>query len=266
MMDLLVSNTNGNGWIFPIGSFILPTSPCSVLPASIIGKPLGLHQYWNDFFSLAVLFDVGKRIATFVATFLVWRIICNLGMLAVNLSLLVSTYCLHESLKVFKNFEDKPGIDFQQVCTTYREVRLMCGLYNDHHKNTIQLGFVVMGPLTLSISLFLVITRWDILGAPALFIFSNLIGIFGAMIMLIFRYSVKIYSTSNTLREVIFKQEIFKDNMQTRQKRKENVRRWKSMTDIKLYFGESSYFENLTCLKLLDFSIGMAINLILLGV
>lgn len=142
----------------------------------------------------------------------------------------------------------------------------MCGLYNDNHKNTIQLGFVVMAPATLAISLFLVITRGDVLGAPALFIFSNLIATFGAMIMLIFQYSVKIYTTSKFVREVILKQRTSMDGMQTRRKRKENLKRWKRMPDMKPFFGESNYFDNLTCLVLLDFSIKIAINLILLGV
>lgn len=180
--------------------------------------------------------------------------------------MLVSTFCLHATLELFKTHVINRQNTFHITCKIYREIQLICGLYNEYHKHTIQFGFVLMAPLTLAISAFLVISRWQVLSSMALVIFLNFVVTMAAIIMLIFRYAVKVHTSSKLIRKVLCRRELVRLVHTEYGKRRLNMKYWRSMVDLKVYFGGSNFFDRITCLVLLDFSIGLAINLILVSV
>lgn len=126
------------------------------------------------------------------------------------------------------------------------------------------MGFVLMGPATLAISLFLVVTRWNTLDAPALAIFLNFVVTMINIIVLNFQFATNIFSTSYNLKSSYCHGYIAGYFYNSR-KRRLNKRCWNTFQVLKVNFFGSNFFDKNTCLVLLDYSFDKAIELILLS-
>ncbi len=266
MVKRILSNIHGNGFVFSAAAFAFPATSWGILPISLFGLISTLWPDLHTFTNLLPPFNLIERLCSFIVTYVVWRIVCNLGILSVVISMLVATFSLHATLEIFKRQVFYGTATFYATYKIFREIQLICGLYNEYHKHSVQFGFVLMAPATLAISTFLVISRWEVLDSLALVIFSNFMVTMAAIIILIFRYAVKVYTSSKFIREVVCKREMVTLFRTEYGKRKLNVKMWKSLVDLKVYFGGRNYFDRMTCLVLLDFAIGMAINLMLVSV
>lgn len=132
------------------------------------------------------------------------------------------------------------------------------------YQHTVFLGMSIMGPATLSVSLYLLASRWETLDATALGIFINLVASMTMVVVLVFRYASKLFAFSQKIKATHANGHL----LQLLVDEKVNVRLlrryWESYSVLKDRFFGTNFFDQTTTLVLLDFSLGMAINLILL--
>ncbi len=144
----------------------------------------------------------------------------------------------------------------------YREIQLLCQLYNFNFKQTVIFGYVTVAPTSLSVCLYLLISRWSLdLDATSFLVFLNLSLFCASIILFVFHYAVKVYSTSSHMKASNYLVNL--GRLKKTHSVKIETRYFRSLTALKIRFFFSNYFEAKTPLVILDLSVIAAINLAL---
>lgn len=244
----------GNCLLFGVTGWLVPNAPWNFIPFPISSE--------ND-----LQFPVKTAIA--VHTYVGWRVGGNIANINVAFCLLASCFSLNSNLIAFRRILRLSSLntDFSKLCQIYREIQILVDIYNNVFKQPIILGYVTVAPISLSVCSYLVISQWYTLDTSTFLVFVSLGMLSISIITLVFQYAVDIFSTSESLVACrCWGINSRRDGNFQGYRRSSRLAKMylKSMPKVKIRFLSSNFFESQTPLVILDFSISLAINLVLL--
>lgn len=212
-----------------------------------------------------ILGDLSRRLASFLWVYITSYVNQNLYMIVIILSFLVAPSSMLLMLIAWKKLLKLKGTKMDKIVSMYRETQLLVWYYNDLHKLGIIPAIIVLLVAGLPVATSCIVSTWKKVDTPTAAVLGVMIVISVEIILLAFHLPLKIYATTKHLLPtpaISFARPILSLN---KQDTRIMNRYWRSFPLLKIYFFESNYFENDTPLVILNFSIGCAINLILLG-
>lgn len=192
-------------------------------------------------------------ILSFWYTYISAKKLANLSLLHVTVSFLASFFSLRCSLILLKCRSGNVQL--------FREIQLLCRLYNSVHQHHIIPGTVIIGVMIYTVCLYTLVISWSHLDLKTLLIFSNSLAIGTAIILACFHLACRINTESKQFLETW---NTFKEIKGGSKRKLAILRRYtKSIQPLKIYFFESNFFERMTPVVILNFAMTAAINLIL---
>lgn len=161
-------------------------------------------------------------------------------------------------------FHEKGEVD--GTVLMFREIQLLCNLYNGIHQHQLIPGVMIITVLGASVSLFAMVSGSASMDVTTVLIFGN--GFVNAIgtTFLCFYFAAKLFTESKelTIKHGCMEQggELILAGEGVRQKRLLK-RYWRSFPCLKIFFFERNFFECSTPLVILGFSMNFAINMIL---
>lgn len=262
---------------FPILSFglacsvaVYPSAPWKLIPVSISEKFSN-----SDFcqFGSNILGQLIMRAITFWHTYIVISVNLNHYFVLATLAFFSAQGSLYYMILAFRGILETGAHSYKyqnrldSIVRIYREIQLLCWDYNSIHKLAVIPPLLILGVMGISVSLFVIAylsKSGDIMG---ILIFCNVLANSIWVILLWFHLALSLHNESRRLLKSGVHTQVNQDNLILQSKREEErllLRYWKSFPVLKIYFFESNFFESSTPLVILNFSMGCAINLILL--
>lgn len=153
--------------------------------------------------------------------------------------------------------------EFYSNVLKFREINVLLNIYNDIASFYIMPAYILIGTTGFFFSLYAVVARLDELDIGTIAIFSSALAVSGAEVVGCFHWAKKINSDSKLMRKNAFPVNGTVVDWSL-YKRKMGKRYFKSFPELRVYFG-NNFFERVTPLVMLDFSINQALSLILMG-
>lgn len=250
-----------------VSTAIWPLCPWRIIPAFVLNELSNMEDIIGH---LSV--DLLKRTLSFVFTYL--GIYHNIGQFMIQTVL--SSFGAQSSLffmvlawkrLISKSHHSQFPNSMDSVVRMFRETQLLCSSFNDIHKLHVNPQIILIGVTGLAMSLFMLVSSGESMNVQSALIFGDLMLITAAVIFLTFYFAVKVYEESKTvlMSKLFVVKHYGKFATVNGMKIQKAIRRyWRSFPVLKIFFFESNFFENGTPLVFFDFSIGCAINLILL--
>lgn len=245
---------------------IRPYSPWRFLPVGILNgfSKVGIGK--------GLISEIVRRTVSFLFTYLTLHICVNHHLTMAATTFLSAQSSLFWTILAFKRFLvsninhklDVPARNMVRIIALFREIQIIFGLFNNVHKCLVMPPFILLGSMTASVSIFVLVTALGSLDIQTTLIFGNLLLIGLAFILLVFHIAVKIFAESNyVLRSQIWCRGNSSFLLSTRHRK--TIRTcWRSFRSFKIFIFHGNFFECSTPLVILDFSMGFAVNLILL--
>lgn len=238
---------------------------CTIAPTGLWGHlPKALFQVeWGgeDWIALPVV----QKLGSFCYTYFIVTTIINHMVLDSCLVIIATTYCLLSTLIAFER-------SFHQMknrskgITMYREIQLLCAIYNELNKGGIIQAFILIPVVTLSVALTTSLGHFDQIDTVSFCAFMDAAGISLLWICTCFHFAMKIFARS----EDILKKKLWSwnDSNPSENARNGSTKIWKadwrSMPVVKIFFFGNNFFEKSTQLVILDFVINNTVTLMLL--
>ncbi|ODM89341.1 hypothetical protein Ocin01_17341 [Orchesella cincta] len=248
--------------LFTLSIFLKPKVPWNITP------PFLLHSLRK----VSVPLEICREIIIIWGNYVCWRTLLNFDMLASALNILIGNYAMKYLLIAYqRNLEyitKSYSLTTKDVINTvkvYREIQLISKLFNETHKKSFILIFIAGTSMCVVVSSYCLIRQFSNMDLAALVSFSISLIIPTIVILICFRFSACVFAECSTtlkkhqgmsmvaaLRETVGCSGLIK-------------RYWKSYPVVKVKFFSDNFFEGETPLVLYQFSIDMAIDLILIG-
>lgn len=192
-----------------------------------------------------------RMLLNFLYTYISTKKMANLAMLHVTINFLASFFSLHCFIIFMKQ-------RFKNV-QMYREVQLLCRLYNAVHQHHIIPGTLIIGIMLFTVCIYTLVSSWSQLDLKLLLIFSNALAIGTGVILFSFHLAARVNSES----EQFLRSGLTHAEWKGGKRWGILKRQWRSLPVLRIYFFEHSFFERMTPLVILNFAITISINLIL---
>lgn len=242
---------------FPISVAFFPFAPWRHVPAGIL-RSISIINISGSLFT-QILVKVTQGCISFAYSYAVVYLCTNRYLLLIILSIFASQASLIYMVHAFKIRVTKRN-QIQNSVRMYREIQLLCSLFNELHKLHVIPASILIAMVGTSVSLFMLVSRRVDKDFQITFLFGNCLVLGIAVILLGFHFAVKLYSDN---RNLLILQPYLR-NTKTSTERRMMRKYWRSLPLLKIFFFQSNFFESTTPLVILDFSMNLAINLILL--
>lgn len=238
---------------------VFPMSPWRLVPTGILKQFLKIE--------VTIFAGIMQRAISFVYTFLV----IYLAIIRYFLLTAVTIFYAQGSMIFMVLASKKVGAftitqKLKTLVSMQREIQLLCQIYNDIHKRNVIPLVIILGVISNSFSLYILVSNWTCINLQISVIFGNCVIVAFGIILLAFHLAVKLYIESKNL----FRLHMFQNNFRCEEnsllRRKDKIlikKYWRSFTDLKIFFFEANFFEGSTPLVILAFSMNCAVNLIL---
>ncbi|CAL8132157.1 unnamed protein product [Orchesella dallaii] len=230
--------------------------PC--LPATV--QYILLQECGND--SLNYIFNLVFKFILLVFTNWLFLFTCTGVFLEYGFYSYIHCYCLLHYLKILKKRLELNSsvLSTQDVYKIYRQVQLLAFCYNDIHKRILTMVTTALLQFVCIIGLFALIKFGGELIQPQFLMFAGLV----------VESVLYIFDSEGGVKASVFSAS--KDLLHSRNcvsiginQNSKWVRRFtKSLPVLKIQFGSGNYFDELTPLVLIDFSINQTVSLLLM--
>lgn len=151
------------------------------------------------------------------------------------------------------------------VVLIHGQFQILARIYNNMMQMTITPTYVVLSPLLFSTAVYSLVLLGTSIDMASLITLVITLSISMSQNFVGFYFAIQVFKESSSIfnRKLIF-QNMKGNPKENRYFQKMVTRYWKSFPLIKIYFFHGSFFEDCTCLVLLDFSVNQAVNLLLL--
>lgn len=236
-----------------------PLVPWSIMPNSFLNVFCGKKE-------CSITTEIFRRLFLFIYSYITMKLMVNLAAMIILLSLLIPTFCIFACLKTlhWSLLQAKLKKDLIRNVQIYRQVQLLCGLYNKIHRRFLLPGIIVSAMCCFSIPGFIVATRFDQLDLSATMIFGNATSVAVCLMIGCFYFAAQFNEICISVFES-FKRKLVScdkgcgNNREAKIARKYVV----SLYPLRIQFGQN-YFHRLSPLVFLDISADLLIQLILL--
>ncbi len=146
----------------------------------------------------------------------------------------------------------------------YREFQVLVGSYNTLLKPFLTPSYVILSPLLFCAATYTLILMGSRLDLVSISIMSICVVGSLAMNLICFHFAVELFKRSRSLkqREVGLGKRIVSGE-RSRVTKLSKVY-WRSFPQMRIYFSDGNFFEDMTCFVILDFSVNQAVSLILM--
>lgn len=250
---------------------IRPLSPWRMVPAIVLEKISQINLVGNGSW---IISEILQRSISFIYTYVAFYLCINEYLIATVLSYFSAQCSMVYMIIALKrmlngdsshfSFKERGKLD--TIVGMYRETQLFCSYYNRIHKICFNPPLIIIGITGTAVSLFMLVSYGGNLDAKSALMLGDLLVVCVGHIMLTFDFGVKLYiESSDLLTSKAYARNCGKSTFLQSPKDRIAVRRyWRSFPILKTYFFQSNFFESTTPLVLLNFAMGLAINLILL--
>lgn len=145
----------------------------------------------------------------------------------------------------------------------YRQFQVLVGAYNTLLKTFLTPSYVILSPLLFCAATYTLILMGSRLDVVSLSIMSISLVVSLAMNLICFHFAVELFKKSRLLkgREAALGRRM--RNSERSRVTKLSKIYWKSFPQMRIYFSDVNFFEDVTCFVILDFSVNQAVSLIL---
>ncbi len=221
-----------------------------------------LNNVCNEFTGWNIISKMFTRICLFTYSYITMKLMVNLAAYIILISTLIPTFCIYACLKsVHRQLKQaKFPKDILQSLQLYREVQLLCRMYNSIHKNILLPGEIFSAICCFSIPAFVLITRWAQLDLTAMLIFTNATNVAICLMLGCFHFAAQLNDKSQLVIHTLKRKlEKCKFSFQVRTL-KMHVR---ILNPLRIQF-MGNFFDSLTPVVIIKFSVDLLVQLILL--
>lgn len=158
--------------------------------------------------------------------------------------------------------EDIRKDSFQKIGLVYREIQLLCKLYGELFQNQLIGGYVLETPMVFVVCAYILIANWSQLPSVAKFVLANAVLMCIGIFLYVFHFAVKVYTESNTMKKTACNGNLV--TFTNGRGGKLAKRYWKSMPIVKVGIFNGNFFDEVTPLVILQFSVSTTTNLVLM--
>lgn len=146
----------------------------------------------------------------------------------------------------------------------YRHFQVLVGTYSTLLKPFLTPSYVILSPVVFCAATYTLILMGSRLDVVSFSMMSISLVVSLAMSLVWFHFGVELFKKSRSLksREVALSRRVA--NSERSRVTKLSKIYWKSIPQMRIYFSDGSFFEDMTCLVILDFSVNQAVSLILM--
>lgn len=257
--------------LFGLVAFLLPNSPANLFPAILYAQPQLTTNEWNVWNMILQVLIIFRKILAGILAYSALRILNSTVMFVFIIHILICVYSLISALKFTRQmiFNRKDLFCVAKVQKMFREVQLLFKLYNEMHKSTVFIALILYTNLAFATCGYILVTKHSELNIVYGLI---LINIWYLQVMLILTclnlpkqtYVVsKVITNGTGLSESLRKVKVILGRNEVKSKKQLECF-WKSCPPLKILISSGNFFERATPLVLLNFSINLMVNLILL--
>lgn len=245
-----------------LSAAIMPFSPFRQLPGIVLEKLFGIFP------------SVLTRLICFFYNYTVFYLCISEYMILAILSFFSAQFsmiCMINAVKRLLINEDayypcNKTRKLDAIVRMYRETQLLCYFYNSIHKIAVNPPLILIGITGPAVALSMLVSFWEKVDLETGLVVVDLMVVCIGVLLLTFHFGVKLFiECKNFLVLKAYGKHYGKVHYSRGTRDKMAMRRyWRSFPLLKIFFLQSNFFESTTPLVMLNFSMSLAINLILL--